>query len=117
MARAIRVEVIPPTGLLRAFKRSKYRLLESVQAGDYLVPRGFVTDGASLPPMVRGWFDPMGEWGRASILHDWLLARGVPRRVAAHEFREQMKADGVTPAVRQLFYLAVRVWDRIADRL
>lgn len=107
----IRVEVIPPTGPLRAFKRSKYRLLERVIFPRVTVPAGFVTDGATLPPGVRGWFDPMGEWGRAAILHDWLLHCGVSRQTAAHEFREQMKKDKVTPAARQLFYWTVRVWD------
>jgi len=107
----LRLEVIPPTGRWRAFQRSRYKLLEDATIGRYTVPAGFVTDGASLPPLVRGFFDPLGEWGRAAVLHDYLLSIGTERDQAAHEFRETMKDDGVTPAARQIFYWAVRVWD------
>lgn len=45
------------------------------------VPRGLVTDGASIPKMVRAWFDPWGDgsnnYGVAALIHDWLYAHRV----------------------------------------
>ena len=108
---SVKVELIPPTGLYRAFKRTAYRLLEDVQVGGITVPAGFITDFASLPPIVRGLFDPLGEWAKPALAHDWRLENGFSRQEAAHEFREDMKDQGVTPAVRQVFYWAVRTWD------
>ncbi len=37
------------------------------------VPAGFVTDGASIPPPLRGLLPPWGRYSRAAIVHDYLL--------------------------------------------
>lgn len=112
---SIKVSLIPPTGLLRAFKRTKYLLLEDVKVGKLTVPKGFITDFATLPTFVRGYFDPIGEWAKAALAHDYRLKCGFNRKEAAHEFREDMKDQGVTPAVRQVFYWVVRIWDAYKD--
>lgn len=38
------------------------------------VPRGFVTDFASIPPLVQRitGLTPYGQYSRAAIIHDWL---------------------------------------------
>ncbi len=37
------------------------------------VPAGFVTDGLSIPKILRVWFSPTEDGMRAAILHDYLL--------------------------------------------
>lgn len=112
---SIKVSLIPPTGLFRAFKRTKYRLLEDVKVGKLTIPKGFITDFATLPPFVRGYFDPVGEWAKAALAHDYRLENGFSRQEAAHEFREDMKDQDITPTVRQVFYWVVRIWDTYKD--
>lgn len=41
-----------------------------------VVPRGYATDGASVPPAFRGILPVFGKHGSAVILHDWLCEYG-----------------------------------------
>jgi hypothetical protein len=41
-----------------------------------LVPRGFGTDGATVPPAFQGILPVFGKHGAAVILHDWLCENG-----------------------------------------
>jgi uncharacterized protein DUF1353 len=43
-----------------------------------LVPRGYVTDFASIPPAARGLIDVFGDNAEAAVVHDWLYAVGEP---------------------------------------
>jgi Protein of unknown function (DUF1353) len=58
-------------------------LIFEVDAATRCVPRGFTTDGGSVPPLVRracGWtpFAPPERW--PVVAHDWLYAhRGISR--------------------------------------
>jgi hypothetical protein len=36
------------------------------------VPQGFVTDYASIPPVVRPWLERHGSYSRAAVIHDYL---------------------------------------------
>lgn len=38
----------------------------------FVVPRGFITDFASVPKFLWWLFGPTGLWTWAAILHDWL---------------------------------------------
>jgi hypothetical protein len=37
-----------------------------------LIPRGFVTDFASVPTTFWAWMPPTGRYGLPAIVHDWL---------------------------------------------
>lgn len=104
------VQVIKPQGALRVFKRSSYKLVEEIAIAGEVVPAGFISDGASLPPFVRGLFDPMGIWAEAAFLHDFLLTK-LSRREAAKGFKAAMRELGVPVVIRDLFYGCVRLYD------
>lgn len=108
------LELIVPTGRWRYFKRSVYRLLKPVTIAGVTIPAGFTTDGATLPPVVRICFDPMGIWAEAAFLHDYLLKCNPDKRcVASSKFNEAMRELGVPKTIRKSFYSAVRAYDWI----
>ena len=101
---------IPPEG---HFDRVTYRINEDLVIGNYKIPSGFITDGLSLPSVVRAFYSPMGKGFRAAVLHDYLLYEGrKSRRKCAREFRKQLIADGVNPAITNAMFMAVRLWDQ-----
>lgn len=81
----------------------------------HCIPEGFETDGATVPPIVRGLLSPFGDYLPAAILHDYLLSSGMERREAAHEFKQALKSLGMPSWITNGFYAAVRVWDHIRE--
>lgn len=78
----------------------------------YTVPKGFITDFASVPriPLV---FDYLGDRGNlAGTLHDFFYSHPaqLTRAMADQLLKEALVAQGVSPFKAQLFYLAVRLF-------
>lgn len=77
------------------------------------IPRGFVTDGASVPSFAQwltGWhpWDEPHRWG--AILHDWLYCCPTVAKIYADlAFRETLRAAGATQFRSSVMYWAVRV--------
>ncbi len=99
--------------------------LPAVNYGTYkgnpciVVPRGFVTDMASIPRPLWSLYSPFGKHGNASILHDWLYSTEMFSRSACDEiFHYAMKVSGVGILDRNIIYYHVRayggffVWNR-----
>lgn len=75
------------------------------------VPRGFVTDLASLPSYLWGILQKTGRYGNAAIYHDWLYwEQSVPRSTADRVFERAMNDMGVDAATRRLIWAGVRVF-------
>jgi len=82
------------------------------QTGEvYVVPKGFVTDFASVPAAARAIIEPEGPAARAAIIHDWLYAVGEigARDKADAVFYRAMKTYGVDELKARLAYQAVRI--------
>lgn len=84
-----------------------------------IVPKGFRTDGASVPRCLWAIFPSTGRYMRAAVLHDYLYSRlrgGLPhpeaasRRDADRELRLAMAACGVDSVSRFLIWGAVRLF-------
>lgn len=75
-----------------------------------LVPNGYVTDFASVPPGASRVVDRYGDNIEAAVVHDWLYAVGEPNRrgYADELFRFALAEQGVGLAERTAAYLAVR---------
>ena len=86
----------------------------------YVIPAGFVTDGASVPRGLWNLFPPFGKYNKAALLHDWLYQFGTMTRAQADRaFLEAMKELGVGFVTRWAMYLGVRAggwaaWDGYA---
>jgi hypothetical protein len=62
------------------------------------VPRGFVTDFASVPRLFWSFFPPIGRYGYAALFHDYVYwLQEISRAEADAVFRDTMKELGVPP--------------------
>jgi Protein of unknown function (DUF1353) len=82
------------------------------------IPRGFVTDFASVPRIFWSIFPPIGTYGLPAIMHDWLYwTQPVSRKMADEIFDVAMK-DMRTPLWKRVaIYGSLRVigwraWDK-----
>ena len=74
-----------------------------------IAPKGFITDGASIPWIFRPIFPVWGRWGKAAVLHDWLYREtDYPKRLCDSMFDEAMKVLHVHEDKRNVIYKAVK---------
>lgn len=87
------------------------------------VPRGYLTDGASVPRIFWGLIPPWGSYGQAAIVHDYLTeflsitVEGKPvaitRKRADEIFLEAMTVLGVPAYLRYPMFYAVSAFRMI----
>lgn len=91
--------------LLEDFKYQVGKLLITV-------PKGFVTDFASIPKFLRFIIPHRGKYDEAAVVHDFLYSEynttGINRKLADKIFNFIMKECGVSCAKRKALYLGVR---------
>lgn len=79
------------------------------------VPRGFITDLASIPRIFHSLIPQHGSHSPAAILHDYLYAtQEMSRKQADQMFCDVMKDTGVNIVRCYAMYLAVRIGGWIA---
>jgi len=101
---------------------TRYTLLESIEYREHFVtvPRGFITDFASIPKILWSIYPPTGYYAHAALLHDYIYSTGgrcvglfpATRKEADEWFFMQMKTDGVGWRTRWTMYFAVRLFGR-----
>ena len=77
------------------------------------VPKGYVTDFASIPGWIQWLIAPFGRHSEAAVVHDWLYTLGTKgdsksRKLADQTFRRALEIVGVKIIRRNLMYWAVR---------
>ena len=78
-------------------------------SGPVSVPKGFVTDFASIPPVFFSLLRPDGDYTYPAIIHDYLYwTQTGSREEADHIFRWAMQDFGINKAVAWVVYQAVR---------
>jgi len=79
-----------------------------------IVPKGFITDLASVPRILWVFFPPFGKYTRAAIIHDYLYSElndtFINRYWADKIFIFIMKEHGVSTYRRVSMYRAVRMF-------
>lgn len=90
-----------------------------------LVPKGFLTDGASVPKIFHRMLPPWGEYGQCAIVHDYLCETGryyvrnskgqfdiqtINRKQADEIFFEAMRRIGVPSNKRKYIETAVKLY-------
>lgn len=74
------------------------------------VPRGFVTDFASIPRVFWSLLRPDGEYAHAAVIHDYLYwAQTTSKEVADAIFKLAMEDLHVAPATVATLYNAVKL--------
>tara|TARA_B110000503_G_scaffold139137_1_gene226833 strand:+ start:721 stop:1119 length:399 start_codon:yes stop_codon:yes gene_type:complete len=84
--------------------------------GTVIIPKGFCTDGASVPRIFWNIFSPFGEYFSAALIHDFLYSKDSDnlfyvseRKEADGIFLQAMKDIGVGWLTRRTIYRAVRL--------
>jgi hypothetical protein len=75
-----------------------------------LVPRGYMTDFASIPGFAKPFIDEFGDNAEAAVAHDWLYAVGQAglREKADDLFRYALMEQDVDVVTRNAMHRAVR---------
>lgn len=87
-----------------------------------LIPKAFLTDGASVPRAFWSIFPPWGIYGQAAIVHDFLCEqkqltldgpfqnKSITQKEIDKIFYEAMKVAGTPVWKRSVIYAAVRAY-------
>ena len=102
--------------LVKDLMNGKFELFSDYvyKTKEYLikVPKGFVTDYASIPKLFRTVVLPYGKHSGASVIHDWLYSSmcnlDISREKADKIFLEILKEEKVNFLLRIVMYIAVR---------
>jgi hypothetical protein len=91
-----------------------FRLAARFRYRDLEVPKGFVTDGASVPRIFWSILYPFGNYFPAALVHDYLYSKAsnklkITRAEADKIFLQAMKDVGVGWLTRRTIYRAVRL--------
>ncbi len=79
------------------------------------VPRGFVTDFASVPWVLWTFLPSWGKYGKAAIIHDYIYQSHVRTRKEADEiFYEAMLVSGTPERKAKIMFWGVRLWGWMA---
>jgi hypothetical protein len=81
--------------------------------GHISVPRGFITDLASIPRLLRPVLDQNDASRAPAVLHDYLYCGQFTSRAAADLlFLEALQRAGISRIKRYAMYAAVRTFGR-----
>lgn len=84
----------------------------AASGANYIVPKGFITNFASVPKVVQllPGFDVNGDSRMPATLHDWLYASHLELRSVCDDLlREALISVGVPRLLADQFYMGVRV--------
>lgn len=97
-------------------KDVKYRLTEDFKFLGYEIPKGFISDGASVPRLFWSVFPPVRDYFGSALLHDYLLSIGTDWRKAEIVFEKGLKEEGIGDLRRSLMIGAVKLWGTISGQ-
>jgi hypothetical protein len=114
--------MIPPPAIMPFADNKSFMLLDDLQYRigqtdiEIIVPRGFVTDFASVPRMLWSFgLSPNGRFSKAAVVHDYLYwAQGCTREQADNLMMIAMKESGVGGVHAKLLHWGVRLGGKAA---
>ena len=74
-------------------------------------PTGFVTDGASIPLLLRIIFSPTGKYFGAAIVHDYIIVHEGNYPKAYTEMGDEMDALGIKPWRKFFLLTGIKSWN------
>ena len=96
-------------------KTRHWKLVQALKYRAFLVPIGFVTDGASIPIGLRWYFPHGGAKFPASVMHDFLYKTAPCTQLQADKvFYNMMIENGVGKFRAKLMFQALRLFGRFA---
>lgn len=75
------------------------------------VPKGTISNGASVPKLLRGIYSNIGLYTLPSVLHDYLYENHIySRKFADRQFLVDMGKTNTNNFTKWLFYIVVRIF-------
>jgi hypothetical protein len=93
---------------------NRFQVVHDVEVrlnGSFLcvIEAGFVSDGASIPKLLRARYASWGKYAGSALLHDHLLVTSPhPKWLIDWLFYGALRAEGVPALEAAIFWLAVR---------
>ncbi len=80
--------------------------------GDYLgIPKGTISNGASVPKLLRGIYSNIGTYTLPAVVHDYLYENNLyNRKFADRQFLIDMGKTNTNYFTKWLFYIIVRIF-------
>ena len=76
----------------------------------WCVPNGFVTDFASIPKWLHWLMPPIGRYGKAAVIHDYLYVNAIEsKEYADNIFYDAMLVLKVSKWKAKIMYLGVKL--------
>jgi len=114
----VKAEHIPPTtgAWYGKANKSKWKLTKDLVMLNSTVPKGFISDGVSIPFLLFFMAKPTGTLFEPAILHDFLLSElqpGESRKEADLEFYSEMRRYGASFVVSKSLFYTVRIFGKL----
>ena len=100
------------------WERAKWELAESYVSinGKVEVPKGFITDGASIPIMFRAIFPATGKYFSAAIIHDYILVETKDWSYANEQFKAELNGLKIDSWRKDIMVAGVNLWSWALDK-
>ena len=77
------------------------------------VPKGFVTDLASIPRVIWSFLPPHDTYGKAAVIHDYCYVHAInSKEWADNVFYESMGVLGIPKWKRKIMYWSVKYFGK-----
>jgi len=101
---------------LKMVDYSHYVLIEDVKIDEYIIPKNFKTDGASIPKIFWSIFGCpfVGKYVKAAILHDYLYSGyvNITFHKANLKFYKNMRKSGVSKIKSFIMFKIVEIFGK-----
>lgn len=107
------VELMPKSSRGR-FKTHVDLLHTLINGRSLFIPKGTVSNGASVPRLLWGIYSPYGTYTYPAVVHDFLYENNLySRKFADRQFLMDMGKCNTNKFTKWLFYLVVRIFGGI----
>jgi hypothetical protein len=106
----------PKVELLPKSTRGRFKTLEPlshqlINGRQLLVPKGTISNGASVPRLLWGICSPYGTYTYPAVIHDYLYENNLyTREFADRQFLIDMGRCNTNKFTKWLFYYIVRIF-------
>lgn len=107
------VEILPKStrGRFKIYVPIKHKL---INGKELIIPIDYVSNGASIPRLLRGIYSQQGKYVMPSIVHDYLYDNKLySRKFADRQFLLDMDKTNTNVVTKWLFYYIVRIFGSI----
>lgn len=103
-----------PDLVVKAVDATHWQLMDDFYFEGLVVPKGFITDFASIPQFLWSILPPTGSYTKAAVLHDYLYKNGYSigfnRKSCDDMFLSAMQDLNVGFFTRKTLYYGVRMF-------